>query len=527
LNADGSYTFTPTADYNGPVPVITYTVLDGAGDTDISTLTIAITPSSDLTDGDESVTIAEDTPVSGDVLDNASTADGPLSITSFTVGGNTYNAGDTVNLAEGELTLNADGSYTFTPTADYNGPVPVITYTVLDGAGDTTTSSLTIAVTPVPAAEDDNFNIDEGESVSGNVITHNDGDGISDSDAGDGSTLVVTQVNGVDLVFGADGFAVVAVDGGILTINAAGNFTYVNSDGFVLGADFPSFEYTLSDGDETDTATVTISINDSAPEAVDDNNYITYKDENGLSIARGVRGSIITRGSSGDREDSSPDGTIILTQIEYAGQAYVFDASNTVYSIDTGFGTLEIYNTGLYYFDLDAGIDISTIPDSLQFVYTIQDGDSANAETDQATLTISFTHDDGTNTSSVEPSISDSDLIDLSYNEQSTDVVMNDQHIDIGESYDLSELIVDSESIDDSVLFNELSESDVVTEGQDDITPIDHDSLTLKSTEQGEVTAEHQTIITNDLLTDGATLVNDGSTEIVPPQIELDTTDHI
>ncbi|MGB1263589.1 MAG: retention module-containing protein, partial [Cognaticolwellia sp.] len=101
LNADGSYTFTPAADYNGPVPVITYTVLDGAGDTDISTLTIAITPSSDLTDGDESVTTAEDTLVSGNVLDNASTADGPLTITSFTVGGNTYNAGDTVNLAEG------------------------------------------------------------------------------------------------------------------------------------------------------------------------------------------------------------------------------------------------------------------------------------------------------------------------------------------------------------------------------------------------------------------------------------------
>ncbi|MBA6250596.1 hypothetical protein, partial [Colwellia sp. MB3u-55] len=71
------------------------------------------TPLSDLTDDNESVTTAEDTAVSGNVLDNAETADGPLTVTSFTVGGNTYNAGDTVTLAEGELILNADGSYTF------------------------------------------------------------------------------------------------------------------------------------------------------------------------------------------------------------------------------------------------------------------------------------------------------------------------------------------------------------------------------------------------------------------------------
>ncbi|MBA6250602.1 hypothetical protein, partial [Colwellia sp. MB3u-55] len=75
--------------------------------------TISVTPVSDLSDDSETVTIAEDTIATGNVLDNAATADGPLTVTSFTVGGNTYNAGDTVTLAEGELILNADGSYTF------------------------------------------------------------------------------------------------------------------------------------------------------------------------------------------------------------------------------------------------------------------------------------------------------------------------------------------------------------------------------------------------------------------------------
>ncbi|MBA6399993.1 cadherin-like domain-containing protein, partial [Colwellia sp. BRX10-4] len=68
---------------------------------------------------------------------------------------NTYNAGDTVTLAEGELILNADGSYTFTPNDNFNGAVPVITYIVTDGAGDTQSSTLTISVTPVSDLSDD------------------------------------------------------------------------------------------------------------------------------------------------------------------------------------------------------------------------------------------------------------------------------------------------------------------------------------------------------------------------------------
>ena len=36
---------------------------------------------------------------------------------------------------QGTLTLNADGSYTFTPAANWNGAFPVVTYTVTDGSG--------------------------------------------------------------------------------------------------------------------------------------------------------------------------------------------------------------------------------------------------------------------------------------------------------------------------------------------------------------------------------------------------------
>ena len=58
-------------------------------------------------------------------------------------------------LAEGELTLNAGGGYRFVPHANYTGPVPVVTYTVIDGVGAVTDSTLTISVTPVSDLLDD------------------------------------------------------------------------------------------------------------------------------------------------------------------------------------------------------------------------------------------------------------------------------------------------------------------------------------------------------------------------------------
>ena len=134
----------PADDYNGDVPVISYNIEDAAGDTQTSTLTIDITPTSDLIDANESITIDEDETATGNVLDNAETADGPVTVVSFVIGSETFLAGATAQLAEGDFTLNADGSYTFVPADDYNGDVPVISYNIEDAAGDTQTSTLTL-----------------------------------------------------------------------------------------------------------------------------------------------------------------------------------------------------------------------------------------------------------------------------------------------------------------------------------------------------------------------------------------------
>ena len=79
----------------------------------------------------------EDTVVSGDVEANDTDVDGDtLTVTQFVVGASTVTVdpvtGGSISLAEGDLTINADGSFTFTPAANFNGPVPQVTYTVSD-----------------------------------------------------------------------------------------------------------------------------------------------------------------------------------------------------------------------------------------------------------------------------------------------------------------------------------------------------------------------------------------------------------
>jgi hypothetical protein len=164
VNADGTYTFTPNANWNGIVPVITYTVSDGNGGTDTGTLAITVTAVNDspVAVNDDNQVTPEDTPIIGNVLANDSDPEGnPITVSQFTVAGvsGTFAAGQTATIpGVGTIVINSDGSYVFTPAANYSGAVPVITYTAADSYGGSDTANLGLAVTPVndaPLAVDD------------------------------------------------------------------------------------------------------------------------------------------------------------------------------------------------------------------------------------------------------------------------------------------------------------------------------------------------------------------------------------
>ncbi|MGI2213865.1 retention module-containing protein, partial [Shewanella oncorhynchi] len=248
LNIDGSYTFTPNENWNGQVPVITYTTNTGS----TATLTINISPVDDPSIlVNDSATVAEDTAATGNVLDNDSDIDSTLSVVSFTVNGDTVTAGTTVSLEGGDLVINADGSYTFTPNANWNGQVPVITYTTNTGS----TATLTINVTPVDDASalaNDTNTVDEDTVATGNVLTN-------DSDVDNTLSVVSFTVNGDTVTAGTTA----SLEGGDLVINADGSYTFTPNENW--NGQVPVITYTTNTGS---TATLTINVSpvaDGAP----------------------------------------------------------------------------------------------------------------------------------------------------------------------------------------------------------------------------------------------------------------------
>jgi gliding motility-associated-like protein len=242
INLDGvSVDYTPSADFNG-TEVITYTVSDGT-DTATGTLTVTVTSVNDAPIAvEDTATVLEDAATTSiDVIANDTDVDlgNILSLTTVSTPGT------------GTVSINSDGvSVDYTPSADFNG-TEVITYTVSDGT-DTATGALTVTVTSVndaPEAIADTATVSEDAATTSIDVIANDTDEEED-------TLTLTLVN--------------TSGTGTVSINLDG----VSVD-YTPSADFNGTEvitYTVSDGTDTATGTLTVtvtSVND-APVAVAD-----------------------------------------------------------------------------------------------------------------------------------------------------------------------------------------------------------------------------------------------------------------
>ena len=252
LNANGSFTYTPAANYNGP-DSFTYKANDGTADSNVVTVSLTVTPANDAPVAvANSYTTAEDTALTVNtpgVLGNDTDLDGDA-LTSVLVTG----------VSHGSLTLNANGSFTYTPAANYNGP-DSFTYKANDGTADSNVVTVSLTVTPVndaPVAVADSYTTNEDTAL----------------------TVPVTGVLGNDTDLDGDALTSVVVTGvghGSLTLNANGSFTYTPTANY-NGPD--SFTYKANDG-TTDSNVVTVSITvtpaNDAPVAVADS-YTTAED---------------------------------------------------------------------------------------------------------------------------------------------------------------------------------------------------------------------------------------------------------
>ncbi len=136
----GKINYTPARNYNGP-DSFDYTVSDGNGGTDTATVNISVAPVNDAPVArDDAFTTREDTAATGNVLDNDTDIDSS-GITAREVDGPSH----------GTLKLDADGSYTYTPDADYQG-TDSFTYRASDGTLGSRTATVSITVKAVDDA---------------------------------------------------------------------------------------------------------------------------------------------------------------------------------------------------------------------------------------------------------------------------------------------------------------------------------------------------------------------------------------
>ncbi|RFM31359.1 Ig-like domain-containing protein, partial [Chitinophaga silvisoli] len=243
LMANGSFTYRPNPDYNG-TDQFTYSTCDANGACDTSTATITVTPVNDPPNAvNDVLTIDEDSVGTGNVLTNDTDPENDALTASLLV-----------VPASGTVVLNADGTYTYTPTANFNG-TDGFTYRVCDNSGACDTGIVTITVNPVndpPVTEPDNYNL-----LEDNTLTVVDGSSVlaNDQDA-DGEGLVASVVT--------------APAHGTLRLNGDGTFTYTPAANYNGTDQFTYQACDLSGACTPGTVTLNIAPVNDAPVAVND-----------------------------------------------------------------------------------------------------------------------------------------------------------------------------------------------------------------------------------------------------------------
>ncbi len=259
LNADGSFAYTPDANYFG-ADCFTYRAVDlGGALSNVATVTITVSEINDTpVTSDLSLTTNEDTLISGNVL---SAVIDPDNIDGLIGNEDTLTVVLNAGPSHGSLTLNADGSFVYTPDANYFGADSFVYYVVDSDGAISNVATVTIAVSEIndtPVANDFSVTTNEETLVSGNVLSS-----VSDPDNTDGLS-------------GNDDTLTAVLDAGpshgVLSLNANGSFAYT-PDANYFGADSFIYHAVDSRGAIGNVATVTISVHETnvAPVAHDDN----------------------------------------------------------------------------------------------------------------------------------------------------------------------------------------------------------------------------------------------------------------
>ncbi|NML29227.1 VCBS domain-containing protein, partial [Zoogloea dura] len=311
VNPDGTLTFNPAPNFNGPVEV-SYTISDGKGGTSTAIATITVNPLPDDAQlGTGTGTVKEDTPAQ-------TTASGVLSITDPDAGEAVFQPQTNASGTYGSFSVDTTGNWAYTldnanpvVQALKEGETKTEVFTVKSADGTPTTVTLTVIGTnDGPTAVPDSASTDEDTPVTFPVLGN-------DTDP-DGDTLTVTGAS----VDPAKGSVTVNPDG-TLTFNPAPNF-----NGPV------EVSYTISDGKGgTSTAIATITVNPLPDDAQLGTGTGTVKEDTpAQTTASGVLS--ITDPDAGEavfQAQTGAPGTYGSFSVDTAGNwAYTLDNANPV-----------------------------------------------------------------------------------------------------------------------------------------------------------------------------------------------------
>ncbi|MDO8418336.1 MAG: cadherin-like domain-containing protein, partial [Agitococcus sp.] len=342
-NQDGTFTFQPTANFNGVV-TLSYGVSDGTDITSTSTtLNIAAVNDAPVA-GSNSVSLANGTE------DTAYTITASQLLQGFSdVEGDSLSV---VNLSSsnGNLTDNGNGTFTFQPSANFNGVVS-LSYGVSDGQAITTTSTtLNVnAVNDAPLIKSTKTSTNRiVEDAAAILIGLAFGLQVSDVDATALASLrisigrfAVGDVLAVDTT-GTLLQATYNQNTGVLTVN--GNDSVANYQKVIdslqlstqaeSGADTRTITVVVGDGIDTSRTTVTIPVDyilNETHNGTDSNDTLTGADGNdvlnggaGDDILNGGNGNDVLNGGAGDDILNGGDGADDMRG----------DAGNDIYIVD-------------------------------------------------------------------------------------------------------------------------------------------------------------------------------------------------
>ncbi len=400
-NGSIGYTYTLTDNTSGDntADQFAVSVVDADGDVANADLTISIIDDAPVAVMDtDSIAAGDYGPATGNVITD-SEADGGADIQGAdgalvagvaagdtgTVLVDAGTVGTTVNGLYGVLALNGDGSYSYARNPDSPGGVQdVFTYTLQDGDGDTSVTTLTIDIADSPVTLTLPVSGDAGTIVEESGLPNRGAEPEGTNEPADSETTAGTITfdapDGPGTVT-IDGVAVTAVgqtfvgSSGTLTItgitNGAITYSYTLADNSSGDATSDSFAIVVTDIDgDISNGVLAIDIIDDAPIAVDDLAITLAEDAPGT-----VGGNVLANDTQG------ADGAVV-TSVTIGGITTTINALGTT-DVVTANGTYSFTAAGAWTFDPNPNLDQSGGNVDASFTYTITDGDGDIATAEQ------------------------------------------------------------------------------------------------------------------------------------------------